>query len=202
MTSKIQLNDKYVKKAHKVLERTTKLLEKYKIPYWLESGTLLGIIRENRLLPWDNDIDISIRNENLDRLLKILPKFFWRGLMTRVKYHKTDDPPFTKGEVRIIKVYASKLLFFRGLIVLDIFVQKRLNDLNYSIITVRRHTKRAIPSRFTDELTTVRFNEKDYSIPKLTDEYLTYCYGDWHTPVKVWDCTKDDLSIVRKNISK
>ena len=35
-------------------------METASIPYWLEGGTLLGIIRENRLLPWDNDMDISM----------------------------------------------------------------------------------------------------------------------------------------------
>jgi len=197
MTSRITLEGKYLKKARKLLRRTTRILEKNGIPYWLESGTLLGIIRENRLLPWDNDLDISIRNENLERLLKILPKFFWHGLIVRIRYHKRDDPPFKKGEVRLVKIYASKYIFQKSPVVLDIFIQKEWGNLLYYVIGISRHTKKAMPSRFTDELTTVRFNKKDYSIPKLTDEYLTYCYGDWRTPVKIWDCTKDDLSIIR-----
>ncbi|MFH1212794.1 MAG: LicD family protein [Candidatus Neomarinimicrobiota bacterium] len=197
MTSQITLDGKYLKEALRVLKRTTQLLERNGIPYWLEGGTLLGIVRENRLLPWDNDLDLSIRTEDLDRLLQILPKFFWRGLIVRIRYHKRDDHPLKKGDVRIIKVYASKYFFFKGLVILDIFVQKRLGDQLYWVIGVHRHTKKAVPARFTDELTSVRFNKKNYSIPKLTDEYLTYCFGDWRTPIMTWDCTKDDHSIVR-----
>jgi phosphorylcholine metabolism protein LicD len=198
MTSNITLSKKYLKKALRVLKRTTRLLEKYDIPYWLEGGTLIGVIREDRLLPWDNDLDISIRYEDLDRLMQIMPKFFWRGLIVRVRYHKRDDPPFKKGEVRLIKVYASKYVFFKGWVILDVFVQRKWNDLNYWVIGVHHHTKKAVPSRFTDELATVKFDKKYYSIPKLTDEYLTYCFGDWRTPVMVWDCTQDDLSIIRE----
>ena len=196
MSGKIKLDDKYLEKSLRLLERATTLLEKYNIPYWLEGGTLLGIIRENRLLPWDNDLDISIRSEDFDRLRRILPKFFYRGMIAKVREHKIDDPPFQKGEVRLIKVYATKYLFFKSPLVLDIFVKKKLDDQYYWVVGVKRRAKKAVPARFYDELTTVQFNNKTYSIPKLTDEYLTYRYGDWRTPVKTWNYIKDDQSIV------
>ena len=28
--------------------------------YWISQGTLLGLVREGRILPWDNDIDVSV----------------------------------------------------------------------------------------------------------------------------------------------
>ena len=196
MSGKIKLDDKYLEKSLRLLERATTLLEKYNIPYWLEGGTLLGIIRENRLLPWDNDLDISIRSEDFDRLRRILPKFYYRGMIAKVREHKIDDPPFQKGKVRLIKVYATKYLFFKSPLVLDIFVKKKLDDQYYWVVGVKRRAKKAVPARFYDELTTVQFNHKTYSIPKLTDEYLTYRYGDWRTPVKTWNYIKDDQSIV------
>jgi len=196
MSGKIKLDDKYLEKSLRLLERATTFLEKYNIPYWLEGGTLLGIIRENRLLPWDNDLDISIRSEDFDRLRRILPKFFYRGMIAKVREHKIDDPPFQKGEVRLIKVYATKYLFFKSPLVLDIFVKKKLDDQYYWVVGVKRRAKKAVPARFYDELTTVQFNNKTYSIPKLTDEYLTYRYGDWRTPVKTWNYIKDDQSTV------
>lgn len=196
MSGKIKLDDKYLEKSLRLLERATTFLEKYNIPYWLEGGTLLGIIRENRLLPWDNDLDISIRSEDFDRLRRILPKFYYRGMIAKVREHKIDDPPFQKGEVRLIKVYATKYLFFKTPLVLDIFVKKKLDDQYYWVVGVKRRAKKAVPARFYDELTTVQFNNKTYSIPKLTDEYLTYRYGDWRTPVKTWNYIKDDQSTV------
>ncbi|HOV24017.1 MAG TPA: LicD family protein [Candidatus Marinimicrobia bacterium] len=196
MSGKIKLDDKYLEKSLRLLERATTFLEKYNIPYWLEGGTLLGIIRENRLLPWDNDLDISIRSEDFDRLRRILPKFFYRGMIAKVREYKIDDPPFQKGEVRLIKVYATKYLFFKTPLVLDIFVKKKLDDQYYWVVGVKRRAKKAVPARFYDELTTVQFNHKTYSIPKLTDEYLTYRYGDWRTPVKTWNYIKDDQSTV------
>lgn len=39
---------------------TINLLNKHNIPYWVCHGTLLGLIRDGRLIPWDHDIDIAI----------------------------------------------------------------------------------------------------------------------------------------------
>tara|TARA_B100000787_G_scaffold147844_1_gene119017 strand:- start:409 stop:1113 length:705 start_codon:yes stop_codon:yes gene_type:complete len=39
---------------------TIELLNKHEIPYWVCHGTLLGLIRDGSLIPWDHDIDIAI----------------------------------------------------------------------------------------------------------------------------------------------
>ena len=36
------------------------ILNKYEIDYWVDFGTLLGIIRENDIILYDNDIDICL----------------------------------------------------------------------------------------------------------------------------------------------
>ena len=39
---------------------STDFLTKHGIKYFLEGGTLLGIVRDGDLLPWDHEVDISI----------------------------------------------------------------------------------------------------------------------------------------------
>lgn len=43
------------------------LLNKNNINYWVCHGTLLGIIRESRLLPWDHDIDFAVWEYETDK---------------------------------------------------------------------------------------------------------------------------------------
>lgn len=43
-----------------VIERIAKIFNDEKIQYFFDFGTLLGIIRENRILPHDTDIDIGV----------------------------------------------------------------------------------------------------------------------------------------------
>ena len=43
------------------------LLNKNKIPYWLCHGTLLGIVRDQNLIPWDHDIDVAIFQDDVSK---------------------------------------------------------------------------------------------------------------------------------------
>lgn len=43
----------------KMLAATNKVLNDLNIEYWLDCGTLLGAIRDNQLISWDNDIDLG-----------------------------------------------------------------------------------------------------------------------------------------------
>ena len=55
------------------LAETIGILEKNNIQYWLCHGTLLGIVRDNELIPWDTDIDIGVwYSKNLNEKLKTI----------------------------------------------------------------------------------------------------------------------------------
>jgi len=60
------------------LFRVVDILNIHKISYWVTDGTLLGIVRENRILPWDSDIDIAVCKSEVS-MLKILEIFTKNG---------------------------------------------------------------------------------------------------------------------------
>ena len=57
---------------NKQLIRIVELLNKHKIHYWLEGGTLLGMIRDGDVMSYDDDIDISIWTEDIDKLKPVI----------------------------------------------------------------------------------------------------------------------------------
>ncbi len=54
----------------KVLDRICK---KHDIPYFLYAGSLLGAIRHDGFIPWDDDFDVALLRKDYKRLMKILP---------------------------------------------------------------------------------------------------------------------------------
>lgn len=56
----------------KVLSYVIGVCEKYNIQYFADFGTLLGAVRHKGYIPWDDDIDISLKRSDYRRLLEAL----------------------------------------------------------------------------------------------------------------------------------
>jgi hypothetical protein len=81
----------------------------------------------------------------------------------------------------------------KGPVCVDIFIKYPIQNDSYWLIG---NKVKHVPNKFYDTFKTIKFNDFDYRIPELTDEYLTYRYGNWQIPVKNWDTAKDDKAIV------
>ena len=183
-----KLVGKHAKVARVMLKRITDLFEELGIEYILDFGTLLGVIREKRLLPWDTDLDISITSKDLGKLIENKRKIEKLGYRVRIRYFEKDIGPFKKGEIRIIKVQTRKFGFLKDKGILDVFVMKNINE-EYSYVVNKKKTSaiKTIPLEYHDNKTLIDFDDKQYSIPENYEQYLEYVYGDWRTPVKDWD---------------
>ena len=58
----------------KSLQDTNKVFRKHNIQLWLDSGTLLGAIRDQDFIPWDKDIDLGCWKSNNDFEIKQILK--------------------------------------------------------------------------------------------------------------------------------
>ena len=57
-----------------VLMEVDRICTKYDIPYFADSGTLLGAVRHNGFIPWDDDIDIAMFRKDFRRFTQVVQK--------------------------------------------------------------------------------------------------------------------------------
>ncbi len=65
-----------------------RLMDETGVRWWVDSGTLLGLVREGDVLPWDNDIDIGIMSTDSPKVHDVL---------------NSEDPGVMGHEYRFIK---------------------------------------------------------------------------------------------------
>lgn len=192
------LEGKLLKRTLKLTGMITEFLDENGAEYWLEGGTLLGVMRENRLLPWDHDVDLTMKAEDLEKIAKKIRKFRYRyGYRLEFVRNNEDIFPLKKGAIRLIKVQSRRLFILPGFVQVDLFVKPRHEDAMYW--TVSNKVLKSTPAKYTDHLTRVDFEGMSLSIPEDYDGYLSYRYGDWRTTQKEYSNISDDKSIV-KNI--
>ncbi|MGB5500535.1 MAG: LicD family protein [Maribacter sp.] len=193
MAYDITLEGENLVQAEKLLSEVTTIFESCKIAYWLEGGTLLGLRREGRLLPWDNDLDISIHESESNKISLLQNTLKKEGYRVRTRVFEKDSDAYKKGDLRMIKIRTKRFFgLLKGNVCLDVFIKYTKNEKTYWEIA---NKVKNVPSKYYETFKTLDFKGKPYAIPELTDEYLSYRYGDWQTAVKDWDTSKDDRAL-------
>jgi len=74
------LPQKHVNGLYRTMSIFDKILSENNIDYFISCGTLLGSIRNEGLISWDNDIDIGMMKEDVPKLLALEPEFKKHGI--------------------------------------------------------------------------------------------------------------------------
>lgn len=172
-----------VQKIYQIFKDVHACFSLCKIAYWIDSGTLLGAVRHNGLIPWDDDLDLCILQDQEQRFLDfifVLNKLGYRvvGMPYGYKIYPVDGDPLENRPWK----YPS----------CDIFVVLQRGDKFYYKMHWNQEKTAGIVYMTADELFPLRdyvFGPLVVSGPNNPYPYLNRWYGDdWaHVAVGSYD---------------
>jgi len=189
---KIQLQKgNYHRRMKKMLLKTIDILNEKGFKYWLEAGTLLGILRDGDLIPWDYDADIGIPADTADDIMKLRLDFLPNYLIKRRKINSNWLP----GDMRVIKVKTPWEKIRQINFHIDLFCVYPVKD---KYRWVDSNALKHVDKKYYDTLSTIQWEGRTINIPNYAEEYLSLRYGNWQVPKRNYNAGLHDGSIAEK----
>jgi len=171
-----------------LLKSLASFLELNRVPYWISHGTLLGSRRDRSIIPWDQDGDLALDYNGVEKLISILsnrPKtnFGCDDCSLVVRTGSTSHTTAFRFINTTNGVYLNVYMFTR----FDVGVKTKRFLLKW-----RGWCQTCDENGFKIEVANVyplqkacQIDEDLYYCPAKIDKYLTSWYGpSWTTPVQ------------------
>ncbi|MBQ9299660.1 MAG: LicD family protein [Clostridia bacterium] len=115
-----------------LLKKFSDVCEKNNLSYYLDGGTLLGAIRHQGFIPWDDDVDVIMPRKDYDKLWEIAEKefsypYFFQTSMSEEGFFRTHAQLRNSSTTGVVLIDAEKPQINKG-IWLDVFVLDGVAD--------------------------------------------------------------------------
>ena len=149
-----------------LLSKTKELFDHIGLDFYLAFGTLLGAVREKKIITGDEDIDIFINNENL--LYTNLPFLAQNGL-------------------KVFRIQKGILYSFRlnEKSYIDVYILSSLPKYNLWSKYCLKLSQFITPKKYFKEYQKIDFLDNTFMCPKNPEKLLEFWYGEnWRIPQK------------------
>lgn len=164
-----------------MLKDVKKVLDKHDIRFFLMFGTLLGAIRENDFIWYDNDMDIGILWEDLGKIQNTIKDFQDLGYTVLLGEYIKDyiifryihiAPYHEKVDMVTLIPYKEYYVWARSA---HVFNQGlKIEQAKYVLLP--------FPKKHFEKFDTIKFKGEDFLVPHLAEELLTYQFKTWRIP--------------------
>jgi len=106
--------------SYELLKFFDNVCEKYNLEYWLDFGTLLGAVRHEGFIPWDDDLDVGMMREDYYKFLEVFPEELEKS---GLKYVKTQFKisNWDNGSKRWFQINSKRPEFNGKFVGIDVF---------------------------------------------------------------------------------
>ena len=170
-------------KILQLLVTTKKVLNRNGIKWWLDYGTLLGATRSGKLIPWDEDCDISCMEKDKEQLSQLGPDFAARGFNLHTHsfndtgYQVYPSDPISKAHLDIFTWYRDPITNL---------LRRRFYVGMTSSTGTDRCKGRDFPIEWVETLSEITLEGEKFPAPKNPQDFCKFRYGDsWKTPMTV-----------------
>jgi len=198
------------------------LLNNQDVPYWLDDGTLLGVIRDNRLIESDRDIDLGIWAGDQTTIDPLIPEIEDAGYRFIKKtyhgypvgytfyprknpnhdrtinvkiYHRENGHAWSPAREAVDRSEVSSILWHISKTYWRIIFALK-DEKRVPARPIRLYNIRTywIPINFLNNI--VRCDECNAPIPQDWKKYFEFRFGeDWQIPTDDWNYLFDDGGI-------
>ena len=119
----MNLNSDFHRNVNDTINDVVNILNKAKITYWLDYGSLLAAVRDKKLFDWEHDLDFGMFYNDLEKILVLLRDFEKIGYKVRIE----KDFPFIDG---LIQIYLPQKFSRQNACIdhIDFYLYKKYQD--------------------------------------------------------------------------
>ena len=148
------------------------VLDNINLRYFLNTGILLGAIREKNFIKWDWDVEISVMSDQLYKKFNLITKIL------KTKGFKIIQKDEKKESLKI-----------------DFYGACSKHTTRYTIFSWNYSAKnniywrkdKVIPAKYLNKFSKILFLGRKFNVPNNPKQYLKFSYGNWKKPIRTAD---------------
>lgn len=145
-----------------LLRQFTRLCSKYGLKYWMTDGSLLGAVRHEGFVPWDDDMDVGMPRADFERLKEVLAD---NRHFQIVDYYCLAEPRWYSKISKFVDLDSGSSAF------IDLFPYDYYDAETRQEVLAQYHSRRAeLVSELEKLIPTLKFRYRDVRVEDLADK--------------------------------